>query len=363
MFVIDPIAGHTDEVDKPHIATLGLWCTGVSFRGWSYTPACQDEVHISYAGKQLQVVVDMPAVTYTLTVSNGTGSGDYEVGASVPITANSPPSGKVFKNWTSSNGGTFANANAANTKFTMPSNSVIVTANWEDIPATTYTLTVSGGIGSTGSGNYEAGKEVTISAGTSPAGKQFKNWTSSNGGTFANANAANTKFTMPSNSVTVTANWEDIPATTYTLTVSGGTGSTGSGQYEAGGSASISAGTPPSSKRFKNWTSSNGGSFADANSSSTTFTMPSNATTVTANWEDDIPDGVESVTKDELFVWGTQSALHINSSREDGQAYVYHFSGKLAKVVSYHVGETTVYMPAGWYIVRTEKLSFKVVVR
>ncbi|HWP80698.1 MAG TPA: Ig-like domain-containing protein, partial [Candidatus Acidoferrum sp.] len=58
---------------------------------------------------------------------------------------------------------------------------------------------------------------------------------------------------------------------------------TDAGPYVAGTPVSISA-TPESGYHFVNWTSSNGGSFTDASSSGTTFTMPASATTVTANF-------------------------------------------------------------------------------
>ena len=76
-----------------------------------------------------------------------------------------------------------------------------------------------------------------------------------------------------------------IPAI-YTLTVNlnGGDGITTDGKYIEGKKVSIDAGTK-SGYRFAGWTSSNGGSFADASSASTTFTMPANDTTITANWK------------------------------------------------------------------------------
>ena len=45
--------------------------------------------------------------TYTLTVVNGTDSGSYADGTVVTITANAPPAGEAFQNWT---GATVANA-------------------------------------------------------------------------------------------------------------------------------------------------------------------------------------------------------------------------------------------------------------
>ena len=72
---------------------------------------------------------------------------------------------------------------------------------------------------------------------------------------------------------------------TYTLTVNlgGGSGSTTGGAYAEGAVINIDAGSR-SNYRFDGWTSSNGGSFADASSASTTFTMPAADTTITAAW-------------------------------------------------------------------------------
>ena len=77
-----------------------------------------------------------------------------------------------------------------------------------EIPAI-YTLTVNlnGGSGSTTSGEYTAGRVVSINAG-SKAGYRFAGWTASGGGTFADASSASTTFTMPASDVTVTAQFE-----------------------------------------------------------------------------------------------------------------------------------------------------------
>ena len=65
--------------------------------------------------------------------------------------------------------------------------------------------------------------------------------------------------------------------------MNGGSGNTTSGVYPAGKVVNIDAGSR-SNYRFTGWTTSNGGSFADASSASTTFTMPAADTTITANW-------------------------------------------------------------------------------
>ena len=70
-----------------------------------------------------------------------------------------------------------------------------------------------------------------------------------------------------------------ISRTLYAITVVSGSGS---GSYAAGSVIDITADTAPSGKAFDKWTTSGGGSFGDANSASTTFTVPAQAVTVTA---------------------------------------------------------------------------------
>jgi hypothetical protein len=77
-----------------------------------------------------------------------------------------------------------------------------------------------------------------------------------------------------------------VIASGYTVTViSEGTGASGSGEYRERDKVTINAGTPPSGKKFKNWTANSPITFADANASETTFTMLSYNMTVTAHFE------------------------------------------------------------------------------
>jgi uncharacterized repeat protein (TIGR02543 family) len=170
------------------------------------------------------------APAYLLTVVSGTGGGTYAVGAQVPITANPPVQGKLFDKWTTSNGGSFEDANSASTTFTMPSNPVTITATYKDEPIETYTLTVKGSYAeNSGAGKYAAGTKVSIHAG-SRNNYSFAGWTTSGQGSFTNANSASTTFIMPNSNTTVTANWK------YN---SGGGESTGGG----GGYGSSSGGS------------------------------------------------------------------------------------------------------------------------
>lgn len=71
---------------------------------------------------------------------------------------------------------------------------------------TRYAVTVNGSYAdASGEGKYAAGSVVTVRAG-SRSGYTFNGWTSS-GIKFDDASAAETTFTMPEGSVTVTANW------------------------------------------------------------------------------------------------------------------------------------------------------------
>ncbi|MEG0662077.1 MAG: hypothetical protein RR472_02250, partial [Anaerovoracaceae bacterium] len=70
---------------------------------------------------------------YTLTINDGTGNGRFEEGTVVSISANPAQEGKKFKNWTTSGGGRFADANSDNTTYTMPGNDTTVTANYARI--------------------------------------------------------------------------------------------------------------------------------------------------------------------------------------------------------------------------------------
>ena len=74
---------------------------------------------------------------------------------------------------------------------------------------TQYAVTVNGSsydAQSSGAGNYAAGRVVTVRAG-SRDGYTFNGWTSGSNVAFDDPNAAETTFTMPDGSVTVTANW------------------------------------------------------------------------------------------------------------------------------------------------------------
>src|SRR4051812_20698392 len=67
--------------------------------------------------KLLQLWRTNAASAYSLTVSNGSGSGNWGAGSIFSVTANPAPPGSAFSHWT---GGGVSNAAATTTRFTMP---------------------------------------------------------------------------------------------------------------------------------------------------------------------------------------------------------------------------------------------------
>ncbi|MCL1793064.1 MAG: chitobiase/beta-hexosaminidase C-terminal domain-containing protein [Oscillospiraceae bacterium] len=120
--------------------------------------------------------------------------------------------------------------------------------------------------------------------GTNPTDKseEYKNPFAAESGKTVKAMAA--KSGMANSETAILA----VGAATYTVKVSSaGTGAKGGGDYAQGAKVSIEAGTAPKDKKFKDWTTTSAGvTFADAKSEKTTFTMPKNDVTVTANFAD-----------------------------------------------------------------------------
>ena len=160
-------------------------------------------------------VEDEPPVTYTLTTfvspagsGSVTGEGTYDPGVTANVSA-AAFTGWHFTGWS---GDLTGDTNPDG--ILMNSNKTVIANFAEDEPVT-YTLTMQ--VSPTGSGTtipvvggpytYSAGTVVIISA-TAEAGFEFNGWTAP-AGTFGNASAAVTTFTMPAQNVTVTATFDE----------------------------------------------------------------------------------------------------------------------------------------------------------
>ncbi|MDE7404204.1 MAG: InlB B-repeat-containing protein, partial [Lachnospiraceae bacterium] len=100
---------------------------------------------------------------YRVTVSGGSGTGDYPAGAVVAINAYDMGVGQNFDKWTTSTAGVgFADATARSTTFTMPASNVSITA--------TYKIGSSGGSGSGSGSGSGAGSGSGTTGRTSNSG-------------------------------------------------------------------------------------------------------------------------------------------------------------------------------------------------
>jgi PA14 domain/Divergent InlB B-repeat domain len=114
--------------------------TGQHFAGWSGDIAILSNPFLatttaivpSMNVKIFAMYSELP--TYTVTVTNGSGDGNYLAGAQVAISADAAPPGQQFAGWTGEV--TFGGASSPTTTFTMPSSAVEVTATYSDSTGT-----------------------------------------------------------------------------------------------------------------------------------------------------------------------------------------------------------------------------------
>jgi len=218
---------------------------------------------------------------YALTVVNGSGSGDYAKNSQVAVVADiSSDPEKVFDKWIVVSGdATIADPDSATT--TVTTNGVAtIEATYKD---RVYLLTVENG---TGTGDYAKGTVVDIVANEAPADMVFSHWIIVTGsGEFEDANSATTKFTTSNEATTLRAVYVDI---LYKLEIQGGEQTTDHNLngLKVGTTVDIEA-TIPEHKDFVKWEIVSGaGSFANAESASTTFTTGSGDTVIRAVFAD-----------------------------------------------------------------------------
>ncbi len=147
---------------------------------------------------------DSENLYHSLTVVNGSGSGDYALGEEITIAAAPPPNaGEAFFQWTGDTAYLQA-TRAPTTICKMPFEDIHVEALYKVLP--TYALTVVNG---TGTGSYIAGTKVLITAVTQDDDEQFVRWT---GDTLyvADTDTFTTFVLMPESNIQVVADFETI---------------------------------------------------------------------------------------------------------------------------------------------------------
>ena len=231
--------------------------------------------------KTLEVVSGKITTTSAgMVVDNTTGV--YIYGTGLNLEAYAASTGYIFDKWIIvSGGGAFINASDPNTRFIMPDANVVIEATFKRI-VPTYNLTVIDGEDITNASSYHADEEVHIIANFLEIGKFFSGWTiDGGGGEFKDSSSWETDFYMPDCDAVISAHyeWEE-----YTLIYENF--SDGSmleiGIFHYGEEIAIFADNPFDGLVFAGWASESNGVFENSRSTTTTFTMPAENTTVTA---------------------------------------------------------------------------------
>jgi len=312
--------------DTKEVAVAGT-ASGTGYLTILVTLNGQPNAATAYWLKNVSICTGDSPDLYALTVQSGSGDGNYQQNEVVTITADAAQEGQRFAAWT---GATVDDANSATTTITMPAYAVTVTATYEDIPtefdiagkieAEAYdrmsgiqTESCSEGgsnVGWVDVGDYLEYDVVVEKAGTynvtfrvasqsngtkfdlkegstvlafvnSSATGGWQNWESVT--KTISLSAGSTTLRIQATGAGWNINWMDfveaIEVETYTLTVVNGSGS---GEYEAGASVTITADTDPDCQAFTAWSG-----VTTSASRTTTFNMPANDATATANYADD----------------------------------------------------------------------------
>ncbi|MDR3318394.1 MAG: hypothetical protein LBS99_03070, partial [Clostridiales bacterium] len=195
---------------------------------------------------------------FTVTVTNGTGGGEYTQDTDCTVIADAV-TGKAFVKWTVDDVSVSTDAS-----YTFKvTEDVTVVAVFEFVD---YTISVTGGTADKAAANY--GQTVTLTPGAADTGKEFDyftlNGTKITGDTFA----------MPAGNATVVAVYKFIA---YTISVTGGSADKATGNY--GETVTLTPGAPETGKEFDYWTVN------DAKITGNTFAMPAANVTVVGTFK------------------------------------------------------------------------------
>ena len=289
--------GNWTDISDATSASYTINSTTISMSGYQYRCVVKSASGVSVISNAATLTVNAPT-TYTISADvdpagagSVSGGGSYTEGTSVTLTATNNP-GYRFVGWVE--GGTTV---STNTNYTFVANSNrSLTAKFEKV----YTVTVNvsgGGTATADKTTAAAGETVTLTA-TPDSGYRFTGWTSSNGGTFADASSESTTFTMSAGDVTVTAGFTRISSgpTTYAVTApdaENGTVRVSPSRASRGTTVTITV-TPDEGYELESLTvldsRDNEITLTDKGDGKYTFTMPSGRVTVEASFAEIAPE-------------------------------------------------------------------------
>ena len=179
----------------------------------------------------------------------------------------------TFSEWRDSKGNTWANSDAIN--------ATVISSNMRIMAMYKANGSTSGGSTNTSGGSTNtSGGSTNTSGGSSNNGNGSGNSSNTSNKTTSSSN--NTTSSSTSSSSTSSSSTSSSTAKKYKVTVVNGSGSR---EYSSGETVIIEANDPAAGMTFQRWsTDSNGVNITSVSSRITTFTMPANDVTVTANY-------------------------------------------------------------------------------
>ena len=234
-----------------------------------------------------------PLPIHTVTVTGGTGGGNYYEGAEVTITANAPETGMKFKEWAGTDGLVFLQGSRKTLKatFAMPAEAVTLTARYK-MDSTKFFVRLTKEDGSEqlielmcepGDSIDNVKAKIQDREGFPPDQQQLSYY-----GTPLEEGHTLVYYGITNGDIMDLV----LICDAHTVTVTGGTGG---GKYYEGASVTITANEP--GMRFKEWAGTDGLRFRQGSrtTSEAAFVMPDHDVTVTATYEDDVITRIVSV--------------------------------------------------------------------
>ncbi len=236
--------------------------------------------------KDAEIIANYVDIPYTLTVNNGSGSGEYIKGTELTLVANTPEDPElIFDKWVIAEG---SEDNIVYNADDLSDPSINITTNGvAEITATyiprPYNLVVEQG---SGDGDYPNGTHVEITADAPAADWHFDKWIFVSGdGEFVDAENATTTFITSNEPTTIRATYAE---NLYNVTVEDGViaaDDINENGYTVGTPLSITA-VDKEDQKFIGWVIDNGnGTFEDVGSATTIFTTGSGDTIIRAEYE------------------------------------------------------------------------------
>lgn len=229
-----------------------LSCTGSEILGLSagivYVRYKEDEFNLVSESVVITIASSSTITVRSVSVTGGTGSGEYEVGKQVTISA-VVPSSMRFEYWMIINGNIeVSNLTSATISFIMPDEDVIIQAIFVDKGSEIKEYNIVVQNGSSNIDKAKAGTKITINAIKPSDEYRFVKWEIEYGNiNLENETEDSTSFVMPLGDVKIVAVFEKIPL--YDIIINGKVYDT----LKEGIEVNIKAYPAPEGKVFLKW--------------------------------------------------------------------------------------------------------------